>query len=142
MKAYQYDSETKKYIGEIERQIDPLESQAQGKDIYLMPADSTDIVPPEAKDGYDIVFNGTDWEYKEIPKEPEPEPLPEPTIEEKNEQIRQTRAYLYSSQIDPLHAERQRKVVLGTWTETNEEDYVAEVKRLTEKIQTENPYIE
>lgn len=139
MKAYQYDSETKKYIGEIERQIDPLESQAQGKDIYLMPADSTDIVPPEAKDGYDIVFNGTDWEYKEIEK---PEPSPEPTIEEKNEQIRQTRAYLYSSQIDPLHAERQRKVVLGTWTETNEEEYVAEVKRLTEKIQTENPYIE
>lgn len=142
MKAYQYDSETKKYIGEIERQIDPLESQAQGVDVWLMPANSTDIVPPEAKDGYDIVFNGTGWEYKEIPKEPEPEPLPEPTIEEKNEQIRQTRAYLYSSQIDPLHAERQRKVVLGTWTETNEEDYVAEVKRLTEKIQTENPYIE
>lgn len=82
MKAYQYDSETKKYIGEIERQIDPLESQAQGKDIYLMPADSTDIVPPEPKDGYDIVFNGTDWEYKEIPKEPEPEPH-EPTAEEK-----------------------------------------------------------
>lgn len=139
MKAYQYDSETKKYIGEIERQIDPLESQVQGVDIWLMPANSTDIVPPEAKDGYDIVFNGTGWEYKEIEK---PEPLPEPTIEEKNEQIRQTRAYLYSSQIDPLHAERQRKVVLGTWTETNEEDYVAEVKRLTEKIQTENPYIE
>lgn len=142
MKAYQYDSETKKYIGEIERQIDPLESQAQGVDVWLMPANSTDIVPPESKDGYDIVFNGTGWEYKETPKEPEPEPLPEPTIEEKNEQIRQTRAYLYSSQIDPLHAERQRKVVLGTWTETNEEDYVAEVKRLTEKIQTENPYIE
>jgi hypothetical protein len=56
MIAYQYDSETKKYIGEIDRQIDPLESQAQGKEIWLMPADSTDIVPPEAKDGYDIVF--------------------------------------------------------------------------------------
>jgi hypothetical protein len=141
MKAYQYDSETKKYIGEIERQIDPLESQAQGIDVWLMPANSTDIVPPEAKDGYDIVFNGADWEYKEIEKEPEPEPY-EPTVEEKNEQIRQTRAYLYSSQIDPLHAERQRKVVLGTWTEEMEAEYVAEVKRLTEKIQTENPYIE
>jgi hypothetical protein len=139
MKAYQYDSETKKYIGEIDRQIDPLESQAQGKEIYLMPADSTDVVPPEAKDGYDIVFNGTSWEYKEIPKEPEP---PEPTIEEQNEQIRKTRAYLYSSMIDPLHAERQRKVVLGTWSEADEAEYVAEVKRLTQKIQDENPYIE
>ncbi|MFQ6744813.1 MAG: hypothetical protein ACLRFN_02430 [Alphaproteobacteria bacterium] len=137
MKAYQYDSETKKYIGEIDRQLDPLESQAQGKEIYLMPADSTDIVPPESKDGYDIVFNGTDWEYKEIEK---PEPQPQPTIEEQNEQIRQRRAYLYSSLIDPLHAEKQRKTVLGTWTEEMEAEYIAKVKELTEQIQTENPY--
>lgn len=139
MKAYQYDSETKKYIGEIDRQIDPLESQAQGKEIYLMPADSTDVVPPETKDGYDIVFNGTGWEYKEIPKEPEPA---EPTIEEKNEAIKQTRASQYATLIDPLHAEKQRKVVLGTWTEEMEAEYVAKVKQLTEQIQTENPYIE
>lgn len=139
MKAYQYDSETKKYIGEIDRQIDPLESQAQGKEIWLMPADSTDIVPPEAKEGYDIMFNGTGWEYKEIPKEPEPK---EPTIEEQNEIIRQTRANLYAQLIDPLHAEKQRKVVLGTWTEEMEAEYVAKVKQLTEQIQTENPYIE
>lgn len=67
--------------------------------------------------------------------------IPEPTIEEKNESIKQTRASLYSSLIDPLHAERQRKVVLGTWTETDEAEYVAEVKRLTQIIQTDNPYI-
>ena len=66
----------------------------------------------------------------------------EPTIEEQNEQIRQRRAYLYSSLIDPLHAEKQRKVVLGTWTEEMEAEYVAKVKELTEQIQTENPYIE
>ena len=142
MKAYQYDSVTKKYLWEVDRQIDPLESQAQGKDVWLMPADSTDVVPPEPKDGYDVVFNGTGWEYKEIPKEPEPEPQPEPTVEEKNEQIRQRRAYLYSSLVDPLHAERQRKVVLGTWTEEMESEYVAKVKELTEQIQMDNPYIE
>lgn len=49
---------------------------------------------------------------------------------------------LYSSLIDPLHAEKQRKVVLGTWTEEMEAEYVAKVKELTEQIQTENPYIE
>lgn len=141
MKAYQYDSETKKYIGEIDRQIDPLESQAQGKEIWLIPADSTDIVPPEVKDGYDIMFNGVGWEYKEIPKEPEMEPYI-PTIEEQNELIRQRRAYLYSSLIDPLHAERQRKVVLGIWTEEMEMEYVEQVKILTEQIQSENLYIE
>ncbi len=64
-----------------------------------------------------------------------------PTVEEQNEQIRQTRADLYSQLIDPLHAERQRKVVLGTWTDEMETAYVAKVKELTEQIQSENPYV-
>lgn len=68
--------------------------------------------------------------------------IPVPTREEQNEAIKQTRANLYAELVDPLHAERQRKVVLGTWTEEMEAEYVAEVKQLTEKIQTENPYIE
>lgn len=68
--------------------------------------------------------------------------LPEPTIEEQNEVIQQTRASLYANLIDPLHAERQRKVVLGTWTEEMEAEYVAKVQELTAQIQTENPYIE
>ena len=68
--------------------------------------------------------------------------LPEPTVEEKNEQIRQIRANLYREQVDPLHAQKQRKVVLGTWTEADEAKYVEQVKTLTAKIQEENPYIE
>lgn len=70
-----------------------------------------------------------------------PEP-PEPTPAEKNEAIRQTRAGLYAQLIDPLHAQKQRKVVLGEWTEADEAEYVAKVKELTAKIQEENPYIE
>lgn len=66
----------------------------------------------------------------------------EPTIEEKNEAIKQARASQYATLIDPLHAEKQRKVVLGAWTEEMEAEYVAKVKELTEQIQTENPYIE
>lgn len=137
MKAYQYDSETKKYIGEIDRQIDPLESEAQGKEIWLMPANSTDIAPLEPKDGYDVVFNGTGWEYKEIEK---PEPQPEPTIEEKNEAIKQTRASLYAQLVDPLHAQRDKDIIMGEWSEEREQEYIAEVKRLTIKIREENPY--
>lgn len=68
--------------------------------------------------------------------------IPEPTVEEKNEQIKQTRANLYAELIDPLHAQKQRKVVLGEWSETDEAEYVAKVKELTAKIQEENPYIE
>lgn len=65
---------------------------------------------------------------------------PEPTIEEKNEEIRQTRAKLYAELVDPLHAQKQRKVVLGEWSEELEAEYVAQVKELTAKIQAENPY--
>lgn len=66
----------------------------------------------------------------------------EPTTEEKNEAIKETRASLYAQLIDPLHAEKQRKVILEEWTEELEVEYVAKVKELTEQIQTENPYIE
>lgn len=68
--------------------------------------------------------------------------IPEPTVEEKNARIKQTRAHLYASLVDPLHAEKQRKTVLGEWTETNEAEYVEQVKALTTKIQEENPYEE
>ena len=68
--------------------------------------------------------------------------IPEPTIEEKNEAIRQARASLYAELTDPLHAEKQRKTVLGEWTEEMEAEYVAQVKVLTAKIQEENPYVE
>lgn len=66
----------------------------------------------------------------------------EPTIEEKNEAIRQTRASLYAELIDPLHSQKQRKTVLGEWTEEMEAEYVTQVKSLTAKIQDENPYVE
>ena len=68
--------------------------------------------------------------------------IPEPTVEEKNEFIRATRADLYTKLIDPLHAEKQRKVILEEWTEELEAEYIADVKRLSEQIKAENPYIE
>ena len=125
MKAYQYDSETKKYIGEIERQIDPLESQAQGKDIYLMPADSTDIVPPEAKEGYDIVFNGTGWEYKEIEK---PEPYEPTELEKKQQELWETEQKL--RELDYIGV----KIATGRATIEEYADEIAEMSRLADKV--------
>lgn len=66
---------------------------------------------------------------------------PEPTTEEKNETIRQTRAKLYTELVDPLHAEKQRKIVTEEWNEDLEAEYISKVVGLTKKIQTENPYI-
>lgn len=92
MKAYKYNKQTMKYEGEIERQRDPLESQKAGHDIWLMPANSTDVAPLEPKEGFDIVWNGNAWEYQEIPQ---PEPEPEPTPEEiKERRIAELKAQL------------------------------------------------
>ncbi len=67
MKAYRYDN-LKHYDCEVDCQIDPLESRNQGKEIYLLPADSTFKIPLPEKDGFFVVFNGDNWEYKEKPK--------------------------------------------------------------------------
>ena len=66
MLTYKYDEETKEYLYSEEGFLDPLESQLQGKEIYLLPASST-FVPMtlEEKEGYAIAWNGDNWEYIE-----------------------------------------------------------------------------
>lgn len=65
MFAYTYNPETYEYIGAVETELDPLETELQGKEIWLLPADSTFIAPLEAKDGFAVCWNGKAWEYIE-----------------------------------------------------------------------------
>ena len=81
--CYRYDQEKKTFQQSEEMLKDPLESELQGKDIWLLPANCTLIEPPEAKEGFDIVWSGDAWEYKEQEKEPEPYV---PTEKEKTQQ--------------------------------------------------------
>lgn len=60
MQAYIYDND-RFYAGEMTCQLDPLESQKQGKDVYLTPANSTGI-KPEIIDGAKPRWTGTAWE--------------------------------------------------------------------------------
>ena len=55
---------------------------------------------------------------------------PAPTKEEQE----QARASAYASEIDPLHARKARKTILGEWTEEDEAEYVAKVKELSAEI--------
>lgn len=83
MISYRYNTEGL-YIGTIPCQLDPRATKEAGKDIYLLPANSTLVEPPQAKEGYNIVWNGEAWEYVAIPKPPTPpEPTPEEIIEQK-----------------------------------------------------------
>lgn len=60
MQAYLYDND-RFYAGAVECQLDPLESQKQGKNIYLTPANSTSTQPTIIK-GAKPRWNGEIWE--------------------------------------------------------------------------------
>lgn len=60
MQVYKYDEQTKEYIGTEQALIDPVESELQGKTIYLLPANAT-FEKPNLQDGFASVWNGK-WE--------------------------------------------------------------------------------
>lgn len=65
MNVYKYDEKTKEYIGTEKALLDPLETEQQGENIYLLPANATFTAPTEPQDGYVNVWNGTAWEQVE-----------------------------------------------------------------------------
>ena len=99
MIRYGYDSESKKYTGEVNCQIDPLESELAGHTIYLHPANSTDLEPLEPKEGFDVVYDEEthSWNYVETPKEPEVEPYVPSELEQLQSQLWQTKDKLDKS---------------------------------------------
>ncbi len=65
MQTYRFNAETKEYLFAEEAFLDPLETEAAGKPVYLLPADSTFTEPLTDKDGYAVCWTGSAWEYKE-----------------------------------------------------------------------------
>jgi len=88
MKAYKYKDDGM-FDGEVNCQIDPLESKAAGKTIYLLPANATYSEPLEAKEGFDVKWDKEKkiWEYVEKKKEPEPEPYVPSEKDKLNEKL-------------------------------------------------------
>ena len=66
MKYYSYDNDGF-YIGEGVCQVDPLESKAQGKDIFLMPSNAT-TKKPLIQEGKISVFINNEWINKDDTK--------------------------------------------------------------------------
>lgn len=52
------------FVGTDETELDPLESELQGKEIYLLPPDAT-FNAPEEKEGFAPVWDGEKWEQVE-----------------------------------------------------------------------------
>lgn len=63
MLVYKFD-EKGLFVGVEETELDPLESELQGKEIYLLPPNST-FDAPEEKEGFAPVWNGKKWELVE-----------------------------------------------------------------------------
>lgn len=60
--AYSYDENTRELKGSIPLSLDVVRSQREGKECYLLPANSTLQVPLKLAQNKTNVFNGTTWE--------------------------------------------------------------------------------
>ena len=67
MKFYLYDEKTKQFITEQEGYLDPLETKAQGKNVYLVPPFSTTEKPnlTSLKDNEILVFKDNKWQVEQ-----------------------------------------------------------------------------
>lgn len=99
--VYRYD-EDNCYIGTDRAFESPLE-----KGVFHIPANCTEIEPPEGKEGFKIKWNGEAWEYEEIPKEPETE---QPTLDE-----------LKAQKLELVDAWTERKITGGFTSECSGE---------------------
>ncbi len=64
MLNYNYDPITFEYIGSSEARLDPKESEMQGKDVYLCPANATHIAPPLVVENEIEVFKDGEWKIR------------------------------------------------------------------------------
>lgn len=74
---------------------------------WLIPANCTETKPPKVKSGYDRVWNGTKWEYVEIPVEPEPPTPKPPTLDEvKAQKISELKMHRDAEEVAPVTTDK------------------------------------
>ena len=110
-------SVNKKYAGELI--LDNTDKSPSGR--WNIPANCTELKPPEEKEGFNVVWNGTGWEYVEIPQEPIE---PEPTAEELQEQARQALDTEYTI----LFANKDNEIIQASVI-LQDEEYAQQVRQ-------------
>ncbi len=68
MRAYTFDQDGF-LLGDSPCQVDPLESERQGKTVFLLPGSSTTQEPPGVNEGQRVRWTGSLWIVEEIPAE-------------------------------------------------------------------------
>lgn len=135
MLAYSYDSKGY-FTKERNCQIDQLESRITGKDVWLLPANSTFKAPLPEKEGFKVKFENDNWVYEEITPESKPEPYV-PTIEDKQAQVRAQRNYMLQqtdfTQLGDTPFNEQEKALYANYRQ-----YLRDYTK-TENWQEQNP---
>lgn len=67
MKVYHYDSITGIYVGETNAHVDPMATKREGREVYMLPANSSFDPIPELREGFYIKRTSDKWEYEAIP---------------------------------------------------------------------------
>lgn len=61
MLCYNYDNVTNEYLYSAECALDPLETERQSKDVWMLPANATFTEPPAAQSGFVRVWQKVKW---------------------------------------------------------------------------------
>ncbi len=104
-KCYSYNPVTFQYVGEAIATACPIE----GDKVYHYPAHTTDLAPPEPKDGAVVVFDKSKnaWSYKPIKVEP-PKPKTPPNYRLlRNSLLAKTDMYMLVDIFNKLSTEEQ-----------------------------------
>jgi hypothetical protein len=64
--VYNYDSETREFLSSNEANLDPLETELQGEDVFLLPANATWDEPPTAGEN-EVAMFGEDDQWSVVP---------------------------------------------------------------------------
>ena len=65
MQIYVFDAESREFLRSEEAFPDPLESRAQGREVWLLPDHACFTPPPAPKAGHAALWNGAAWEQVE-----------------------------------------------------------------------------
>lgn len=122
-KAYMWNDSTMNFESEVDRQRDPIASKREGKDVWLMPGNSTLTPPPEEKEGFERHWNKDteEWEYIEKKKDPEPEEYVPTELDKKRQELWEAEEWLRK------HDYVGTKIATGRGTIEEYADVIAEM---------------
>lgn len=111
MNIFHFNPTTKAYLGQS-----PANESPREPGVYILPANSTSVEPPVARDGFVPVWGGSNWQVEPFPVPLEPAALPViPSAD--------LRRIAYMQEADPIFFKWQRG-------EATKEEWLAKITEI------------